>query len=281
MSPTNNCAAIAHLAGVKLRRPSFALIPEQLERRLRADGRELIRHGHRCRRQFRVSLAHRADGLDRQRVTHVEHLEHDVVVVAAQIAHRAVAKVPPPIPARSRKVRRMERPHGRGPNPQIPVDVRRDGHLFRESVGDLDAVVEPVRLVVLRCRFGALQPPRSTRPDVHLAHWPDRAGHEQFLNLTALRRGVALVARLRREMRIFRGGLANQPCFPDVVGERLLTVHVFAVRERQIRWERVGVLGRTDDDRIEVARAVEDAAEDHCISSLLGISGPRHPRHSG
>ena len=72
-----------------------------------------------------------------------------------------------------------------------------------------------------------------------------------------LRQGVTLVAGLRCEMRIFRGGLANQPRFPDVVGKRFLAVHVFAMRQRQIGGERMGVLGSADDDRIEVVWAIE------------------------
>ena len=58
---------------------------------------------------------------------------------------------------------------------------------------------------------------------------------------------MALIARLCGELRVLRGGLANQPRLPDVVGERLLTVDVFAVRQRQIGGERVGVLGRADE----------------------------------
>ena len=137
----------------------------------------------------------------------------------------------------------MERPHRRRPEPQVPVHVRRDGHLLLEPLDDLDAVVEPVRLVELLGRRGVLQPPGATRPDVDLAHRPDDAGHEDFLDLAAGRRGVALVARLRGELRVLRGGLANEPRLPDVVGERLLAVDVLAVRQRQVGRERVRVLG--------------------------------------
>jgi len=35
----------------------------------------------------------------------------------------------------------------------------------------------------------------------------------------ANRRGVALIARLRGEFRVLRGGFANQPSLPDVVGK--------------------------------------------------------------
>ena len=145
----------------------------------------------------------------------------------------------------------MERPHRRRPDPQIPVDVRRDGHRFLESLGDLDAVVESVRLVVLRRRRGALQPPRTTRPDVRLTHRPDRAGHEQFLDLSALpaRHGPDCPSAWRASGSSRRS--RESAALPRRVGERLLTVDVFAVGQCQIGGEGMGVLGGADHDRIE------------------------------
>ena len=72
---------------------------------------------------------------------------------------------------------------------------------------------------------------------------------------------MALIARLRGERRVLRGGLANQPRLPDIVRERLLTVDVFAVCQRQIGGECMGVLGGADHDGIEVVRVVEYPAE--------------------
>src|SRR5262249_10052584 len=89
----------------------------------------------------------------------------------------------------------------------------------------------------------------------------DRAGHEQLLDLPALRRGMALIARLRGELRVLRSGLANQPRLPDIVSERLLTVDVLAVGQRQIGGECMGMLGGADHDGIEVVGVVEYPAE--------------------
>jgi hypothetical protein len=155
----------------------------------------------------------------------------------------------------------VKRPRRRGAEPEIEVVRRRDRHLFLEPVDDLDAVVEAVRLVELLRGRGVLQAPGTVGPDVHFAHRTDRARHEDLFDLPARGRRVPLVAHLRRELRVFRGGLANEPRFPHVVRQRLLAVDVLAVRQRQIRGERVRVLGRRDDDRVEVAGRVEHAAQ--------------------
>ena len=140
-------------------------------------------------------------------------------------------------------------------------------HLFLEPVDDLDVLVEPVRPVVPVRGLGILQSPRAVRPHMDLAHRTDDAGHEDFLDRAPRGQGVALIAHLRRQLRVLRGGLADEPGLPDVVGERLLAVDVLAVRQRQIGGERVRVLRGRDDDGVEVVRVVEDAPE---IVELLG-----------
>ena len=209
--------------------------------------------------------------LDRRRGQHppalpvrppeVEHCEGHVVVVTAEVAHGAIGKFPPAIPPRTRKIRRVERPHGRGPNPQVPVHRRRHRHLLREAVDDLRAVVEAVRFVELLRRRGVLQAPRAIRPDVHLPHRADDARVENLLDRAARHGGVGLVPHLRREFRILRRGFANQPRLPKIVGERFLAIDVFAVRECQIRGEHVRVLRGRDHHGVKIVRAVEDATE--------------------
>ncbi len=208
---------------------------------------------------------------DRQRLLDVQHRVRHVVVVAAEVAHRAVADVPPAVPPRPGEIRLVVRPRRRRTEPQIEVVGCRNRHLFLEPFDDLDAVVEPVRLVELLRRRGVLEAPRAVRPDVHLANRTDHAGHEDFFDRPARRRRVALVAHLRRQIRVLRSRLANEPRFPDVVGERLLAVDVLAVRQRQIGRKRVCVLGGGDHDGVEVVRAVEDFAE---VVERLGLWKP-------
>ena len=155
----------------------------------------------------------------------------------------------------------MVRTLGRRAEPQVEVDVRGHRHHFGEPIDDLDAVVEPVRLVELLGRRGILQAPRAVGPHVHLVHLADDAGVEDLLDLAAHRRGVALVAHLRRQVREPSRRLADQPRFPDVVGERLLAVHVLAVRQREVRREHVRVLGGRDHHGVVGLGIVEHLAQ--------------------
>ena len=71
---------------------------------------------------------------------------------------------------------------------------------------------------------------------------------------------MALVAHLRGQLRILCRGLTNEPRFPDIVGERLFTIDVLAMRQRQISGERMRVLRRRHDDGVEIIGAIKDAA---------------------
>ncbi len=272
-------------AAAPLRHPPWrlavALVPDELERWLGADGRELESHRHGRRSEFLVGRSVGRVGLDRQRGQHapalpvrlpqVQHRERHVVVVAAEVAHRAIAEVPPAVPPGAGEVRRMERPRRRGAEPQVPVDVRRNRHLFLEPIDDLDAVVEPVRLVELLGGRRVLQSPRAIGPHVDLAHRTDDAGHEDLPDRAPGLRGVALVAHLRRQLRVLRGRLADEAGLPDVVGERLLAVDVLAVRQRQVGGERVRLLAGGDHDGVELLRIVKDAPE---VLELPGLRVP-------
>ncbi len=155
----------------------------------------------------------------------------------------------------------MERPRRRRPQPEIEVHRVGRFHLLLEPVDDLDALVKAVRLVELLGRGGVLQAPGPVGPDVHLAHRADDAGIQHLFDPAPHRRRVPLVPHLGRELWILRGGLANQPRLPDVVGQRLLAIHVLAVGQRQVGRERVRVLGGGDDHRVELAHVVEHLPE--------------------
>ena len=138
---------------------------------------------------------------------------------------------------------------------------RRRRHLFLEAIDDLDLLVEAVRLVELLGRCGVLQAPGAIGPDVDFADRSDDPGIQVLLQRPPHARGVPLVAHLRRELGIFRRGLADQARLPDVVGQRLLAVDVLAVGQRQVRRKRVGMLGGGDDDRVELVGLVEHSAQ--------------------
>jgi hypothetical protein len=220
-------------------------------------GQELVGHGHGRGREARVTTGPFGDVADRQRLFDVSTV-CGVVVVAAEIAHRPVAEVPPAVPTAAREA-------SRGTAAPVPVPATRSKWLVvgigiaSESVDDLDAVVEPVRLVELPGGRRILDPPRAVRPDVDFARGP----------MTPVMRSSLIVRRAGEawpwlpicvELRVsFAAVSPNEPGFPDVVGERLLAVDVLAVRQRQVSGERMRVLGRGDHDGVEVVRAVERA----------------------
>ena len=67
-------------------------------------------------------------------------------------------------------------------------------------------------------------------------------------------------------------GLADDARLRDVVGERLLAVDVLLQLQRRQRREGVRVLGGADDDGVELAGMVEEAAEVDLLARL-GIRG--------
>src|ERR1051326_6995432 len=113
---------------------AVALVPDKLERWLRANRRESVSRDQRRGREFLVRFRHIGgngfNGQRRQRTAaaavrtpEIEHGKGHVVVVAAEVARGAVAKIPPAIPARSRKIGGVERTLRRGTKPQVPMHV--------------------------------------------------------------------------------------------------------------------------------------------------------------
>src|SRR5262249_42170707 len=150
-------------------------------------------------------------------------------------------------------------PRWRRTQPKIEVQARRDRHFLLKTIYYLDAVVEPVRMVKLLGGGRILQPPRAVGPDMDFAHGADDAGHQDFLDAAACRRGMPLVADLGRQLRVFCGGLADEAGFPNVIRKGLLAVDVLAVRQCKKSGKGVRVLGSGYYDCIEVVRVIEDA----------------------
>ena len=109
-------------------------MPDKLERWLRAHRRKSVGRDQRRGREFLVRLRHiRRDGFNGQRrqrpdalairTPEIEHGVGHVVVVAAEVTHGAVAKIPPAIPARAGEISRMKRTLRRGAKPQVPMKV--------------------------------------------------------------------------------------------------------------------------------------------------------------
>src|SRR6185295_7449171 len=191
------------------------------------------------------------DGLRR---VQLEGPEGEVVPVAAQVAHRARTEVPPAVPLGTGEVDRVEGPHRRGADPEVPVEVGGNRHLFLGPFHGADDVV--VRGGLL----GRLEPPDAADPDVALGDLADRARLDELDHAAVVVARVDLRARLGGDLRLLRGVL-DDAGFPDAVGEGLLAVDMLAHLEGGQRREGVGMLGDGDDDGVEVLRVVEDLAE--------------------
>ena len=109
--------------------------------------------------------------------------------MAAQVAHGAVAEVPPAVPLRAGEVDLVERPRGRGAEPEVPVEARRGS--ATASVGPL---ADGDDVAVLRWR-----PPSDCRPQARPTqtwasrHRADGAGLDQLDDAAVVvaRRGSA------------------------------------------------------------------------------------------
>src|SRR5439155_7726533 len=90
---------------------------------------------------------------DRKRRLELESPERQVVPMAAEVAHGAVAEIPPAIPFRTGYVDRMKRPGRRGAEPEVPVEA--GGHWLRL----LGPFTERDDVLIFRRRLGALPAP--------------------------------------------------------------------------------------------------------------------------
>ena len=86
---------------------------------------------HRRRGDLRVRR--RAERLDGPRRLELQRPERQVVPVAAQVAHGAVAEVPPAVPFRPGEVDLVERPGRRGAEPEVPVEPGGDRRGVRRA----------------------------------------------------------------------------------------------------------------------------------------------------
>ena len=135
----------------------------------------------------------------------------------------------------------VERAHRRRAEPQVPVHAVRHG------------------LLLGRPRH-ALRPDRAVGPAVHLAHLADGAGLEPLLHQAQALFRVALVAHLRDDLVLPRR-LGQGAGLGDGAGHRLLHVDVLAELHRLHRDEGVHVIGRRDEDRVDVLLLLEHHAE--------------------
>ena len=105
----------------------------------------------------------------------------------------------------------------------------------------------------------ALRPDRAVGPGVHLAHLADGAGLEPLLHQAQPLFRVALIAHLRDDLVLARR-FGQGARLADGAGQRLLHVDVLAELHRRHGHEGVRVIGRRDDDRVDVLLLLEHHA---------------------
>ena len=226
------------------------LVPGDLDRRQVAAGRKLVGDRRPGRIGLGVDLAALRRHLHGQ--PKLKCHEGQVRRVTGHVAQRAGAEVPPAAPIMG-MVDRVVRTLGGRAQEQVPVHVLGNGLVFRsrDDVRRLLPVLE-----------------RTIGPDVDLAHLADGTRTHQLCTAAEARVGRALVAHLGAHP-FLTCRLAHQASFPDRVGQRLLAIDVLAQTHRRHRGRGVRVVGRRDDDGVDLGiELVQEARGSRCISWL-------------
>ena len=231
-------------------RHQAAVPPGKRHRRHLAAGRELEAHHRGARIGFELAGGLLAEGFedgrdvafDADRVTQVERHEGGIDDVATHVAERTGAEIPPGAPLAG-VIRGVERTERRRPAPPIPVHAFGGFLRFGGTV-----------------HLAALRPDRTIRPGVHFADLADESGGDPLGDLTDAFAGMPLVAHLGHDL-IFVGRLGEDAGFEDGMGDRLLDVDMLASAHALHGDVSVRMVGRGDDDRVDVLALVEHLAE--------------------
>ena len=180
--------------------------------------------------------------------------EGQVGRVRGPVAELAGAELPPEMPLHPVAV---VGPVGGRAQPQVPVQARGTGcsPWAAPAVGPAAAV-----------------------PDVDFLDLAQRAVADQFQRPAERAAVGALVAHRRGDL-VLAGQLAQGPRLVDRAGQRLFAEDVLAGLDGRGRDDRMGVVGRGDDHRVDLLHLVEHLAE---VVERLGLSlrpgaGTRRP----
>jgi len=187
-------------------------------------------------------------GLGPLRVPQPERPEREVHVMAAKVAERPAAEVPPSSPLAG-QVARMVRPMRRRAEPQVPVQVLRHGR------GLCRALVATVA---------------GTGPDVDLVDGADRTGPDEFHDPPVVVAGVNLGADLGGHL-LLAGQVRHDPRLLDRVRQRLLAVDVLAHPKGHGRGRGMRVVRRRDDDGVDAAVHLAKHPAEVSVAFGLGV----------
>ena len=186
---------------------------------------------HRARLGETLPAQFRAADFNPRRVIQIERTHRHVEAVAAEIAHRSIAKVIPSPPIHRMIGVGLEGPHGGGSQPEVPVQI-------------------------VRHRVAALGPRHTARPSVlrvphmDLRDGSKEIGRNQLHAPSQVRRGTALVSRLRDDFGSF-GKLPQLPGLGDRMREWFLAIHVLPRLHGRPADGSVPVVGSGNDHGID------------------------------
>ena len=116
-------------------RALVALMPGHPHWRQVAAGAEFVDRAHGGGRD--LGMGRRTEGLDGEWRLQLQRPERQVVPVRSEVAHGAVAEIPPAVPFRSREVDLIVGPVRCSADPQVPVQSLRNRHFHRTLVNRL------------------------------------------------------------------------------------------------------------------------------------------------
>ena len=198
---------------------------------------------HRFERVRRLGLVGEekpaADGIDTLRgAFEIQRPDGHIDDVAPEVDEGA-ARIVPEMPVREMRSQRMVGPLRGRSEPEVIVERRRHGRR-------------------LGCRCLGLQSATSSR--VHTRDASERAGLHQLDDAPVVGVVVVDVIAHLADALVFERRIGHHPAFGHAIAQRLLDEDVLARLERPHRRNRVPVIGRDDDDRIDLA-IFEHAAE--------------------
>ena len=119
-----------------------------------------------------------------------------------------------------------------------------------------------------RWSASALRPDGPVRPRVHVAHRSDGPAADELHDAPAVIPGVALIAHLRDKTGIVLREPLKDPALPHRPGKRLLNIDVQAALHRHLCGDGVVMIGRGDQNRLDVLSRIEHAT---VVGEPLGL----------
>src|SRR5205807_973990 len=193
-------------------------------------------------------------GLNAGRRAQLERAKDRVHGVAADVAERTGAEIPPAAPYK-RQINRVKGTHRGRADPQIPIERRG----YRRRILWPGDTLRPVLIE---------ESPRGpVRPNVRLPDRPNGAAPHRLAEMASLRGSLALVTHLSRDLRLARV-CRHLARLPHRVRQWFLAINMLSAFQRLHRGEGVMMIRRCNHDRVDFLHLIEHLP---VISKLLRL----------